>query len=313
MYKLLPSLILLLWCTQQSAAALEIAQNDTELSGNNQDSLTRFINVPVQQVNETRAFRRNEMCGARFSRWHDKIVGGTKINIGQAPWQCSLQASRYPYNSNTHFCGASIISSNFILTAAHCAKGFSTSSLRVVCGVTDLAEIGDHAVIRKIRKSIIHPDYSEKTIENDIALMEMDTPIDLTGRNSPVSAVCLPGGHSAPSGSCGVTGYGRLSESGSSSTHLRQVMVPIIPNSTCEKSYPGKIFSSMICAGYPEGQKDACQGDSGGPLVKIENGRAVQYGITSWGIGCARQGKPGVYTNVAALVDFIVKAAVSNE
>ena len=59
--------------------------------------------------------------------------------------------------------------------------------------------------------------------------------------------------------------------------------------------------NAMICAGYPEGGKDSCQGDGGGPLLC--NGEI--QGITSWGIGCAERGHPGVYTKVCKFNDWI--------
>lgn len=78
--------------------------------------------------------------------------------------------------------------------------------------------------------------------------------------------------------------------------------VPVVSDTDCRVSYGvTDIADHMICAGLPEGGKDACQGDSGGPL--FANG--TQYGIVSWGYGCARPDYPGVYTEVAYFVDWI--------
>ena len=61
-----------------------------------------------------------------------------------------------------------------------------------------------------------------------------------------------------------------------------------------------------------DGSKDSCQGDSGGPLVCNDNNKAVLYGLVSWGIDCAKKGKPGVYTNVFPLLDWIAETIANN-
>jgi trypsin len=107
-----------------------------------------------------------------------------------------------------------------------------------------------------------------------------------------------------------VTGWGRTSEGGSSSTTLRQVTVQIINQSTCNSAYSahGGVSSNMICAGVPGGGRDACQGDSGGPLITT-NPRSL-VGIVSWGVGCARPQFPGVYARVSSVCNWIIANAV---
>ena len=81
---------------------------------------------------------------------------------------------------------------------------------------------------------------------------------------------------------------------------------PAISNAQCSQAYGNAITSSMVCAGYPgEGGKDACQNDSGGPLVCDENGKAVVAGVVSWGDGCAKPDKPGVYSRNTAALSWI--------
>ncbi|WP_414731049.1 trypsin-like serine protease, partial [Vibrio vulnificus] len=74
------------------------------------------------------------------------------------------------------------------------------------------------------------------------------------------------------------------------------VDVPVVSNDECRRAYRS-LTNRMFCAGVPQGGKDACQGDSGGPAVIKPDG--IQVGVVSYGIGCARKGYPGVYTNVA--------------
>ena len=88
-------------------------------------------------------------------------------------------------------------------------------------------------------------------------------------------------------------------------------MVPTITNDDCNIYYKGRILHSMVCAGYPDvGDKDSCQGDSGGPLVCDENGRAVLAGVVSWGDSCAKPDKPGVYSRVTYVLNWILENMV---
>merc|ERR1712168_963649 len=104
-----------------------------------------------------------------------------------------------------------------------------------------------------------------------------------------------------------VSGWGAVREGGRAPDTLQQVMVPHFNHDKCAKilAYRNRIPDTVICAGYPEGGKDSCQGDSGGPLVTLIDGEWTLAGVVSWGIGCARRGKPGVYTDVAKYIDWI--------
>ena len=89
---------------------------------------------------------------------------------------------------------------------------------------------------------------------------------------------------------------------------LQKVEVPVIPDEDCRTAYAKAgiiIREDMLCAGYPEGGKDACQADSGGPLVGVQGETRYLAGIVSWGISCARGEYPGVYTEVAYFIDWI--------
>ncbi|KXN69893.1 trypsin-like serine protease [Conidiobolus coronatus NRRL 28638] len=93
-------------------------------------------------------------------------------------------------------------------------------------------------------------------------------------------------------------------------TILQEVKVPVYNLEKCQKNYQEVKYTvenwdTQFCAGYPEGQSDACQGDSGGPLFFMKNGAQVLVGLTSHGKGCALPNKPGVYTRIAPLIDWI--------
>uniref|UniRef100_A0A8I3WWH4 HGF activator n=1 Tax=Callithrix jacchus TaxID=9483 RepID=A0A8I3WWH4_CALJA len=91
------------------------------------------------------------------------------------------------------------------------------------------------------------------------------------------------------------------------SSSLREALVPLVADHKCSSPevYGADISPNMLCAGYFDCKSDACQGDSGGPLACEKNGVAYLYGIISWGDGCGRLHKPGVYTRVANYVDWI--------
>ncbi|XP_065169721.1 trypsin-7-like [Atheta coriaria] len=225
-------------------------------------------------------------------RLDGRIVGGDDANVEDFPYQLSLQS----YGS--HICGASIISSKWAVTAAHCTDGSSASSLSLVAGISNLDESGQKIKIAKIHQN---PQYSSWDIDYDISVLELATEIELGSTAQPVG---LPSDGSDPAAGTDVvcSGWGTLYEGGYVSDQLQSVTVQIVSREDCNDQYgSGSITDRMICAGVPEGGKDACQGDSGGPLVA--NGQLV--GIVSWGYGCARPTHAGVYSNVGALRSYI--------
>ncbi|NWQ82674.1 PRS56 protease, partial [Columbina picui] len=149
--------------------------------------------------------------------------------------------------------------------------------------------------------------FNPKTFHGDLALLELAEPL---APSPTVSPVCLPSSPAEPSPgtACYITGWGSLYEEGPTADVVMEARVPLLSQETCRGAL-GKdlLTSTMFCAGYLSGGIDSCQGDSGGPLACQDpsSHRFVLYGITSWGDGCGEQGKPGVYTRVAAFVDWL--------
>ncbi|XP_066581977.1 transmembrane protease serine 9-like [Prorops nasuta] len=224
-----------------------------------------------------------------------RIVGGTDANIEDIPYQVSLQVNGFG------FCGGSIISADYVLTAAHCMM-YPASSITIRAGSNRKNQGGSLHAVAQI---ISHEGYKTNKYgipENDVAVMKLASPFELDATRQPIKLYDAK--EEAVAGITSmISGWGAKREGGSTAEVLQIVSVPVVGKKECSdayKSYGGVPFG-QICAAYPEGGRDACQGDSGGPMA-IE-GRLA--GITSWGNGCAREGYPGVYTEVASFRDWI--------
>merc|ERR1719225_972877 len=241
-----------------------------------------------------------------------RIVGGEEAADGEFPWQVSLRT--IGAIGSTHFCGGSIIDKDWILTAAHCCAGQIPATMHVVAGGIKLNNFENEEEPRNIDHIIGHPNYASATITNDACLLKLKESLEWTDFVKPIA---LPAaGQDTPAGTeCTVTGWGTLNEGGFGLPNvLHKVTVPVVSDEDCNESYSGNGYSvadSMICAGLPEGGKDSCQGDSGGPFIAGEPGSEELIGIVSWGIGCARKGSPGVYTEVSFFVDWIMETMAS--
>uniref|UniRef100_A0A3P8TIE0 trypsin n=1 Tax=Amphiprion percula TaxID=161767 RepID=A0A3P8TIE0_AMPPE len=225
----------------------------------------------------------------------DKIVGGYECRKNSVPYQVSL-------NSGYHFCGGSLISSTWVVSAAHCYE----SRIQVRLGEHNIAVNEGTEQFINSAKVIRHPRYSSYNLDNDIMLIKLSKPATL---NSYVRTVSLPSSCAGAGTKCLISGWGNMSASGSNyPDRLRCLDAPILSDSSCRSSYPGQITSNMFCAGFLEGGKDSCQGDSGGPVVC--NGQL--QGVVSWGYGCAQRNKPGVYAKVCNYNSWIRSTMSSN-
>ncbi|XP_033891791.3 neurotrypsin-like [Acipenser ruthenus] len=251
-------------------------------------------------------------CGLRLVHTRQKrIIGGKNSLRGGWPWQAAIRL-RTAHGDKRLVCGATLINSCWILTAAHCFKryGNNTKSYTVRVGDYHTLVSEEYEEEYGIQQIVLHSNYKPDRNDNDLALVQ------LVGRDrqcakfsSHVMPACLPLRKQKAlkvASNCYITGWGDTGRAYSKT--LQQAPIPLLPKRLCEERYRGQFTGRMLCAGnVQEGMRvDSCQGDSGGPLVcERPGGSWVVYGVTSWGHGCRVQDSLGVYTKVSAFVPWI--------
>uniref|UniRef100_UPI0037E75700 coagulation factor IXa n=1 Tax=Semicossyphus pulcher TaxID=241346 RepID=UPI0037E75700 len=233
-----------------------------------------------------------------------RIVGGKVVLPGEIPWQAALIARP----SGHLFCGGSILSERWVITAAHCLmEGQGSFFIR----------LGDHNIYLKegteqdheVFEKHVHPRYNAtlSLYNHDIALLFLKSPITFS---TTVRPICI--GPKAftealvkESSPATVSGWGRTRFLGLTADSLQKVEVPFTDRTECKRTSGARITPVMFCAGYYDEQKDACQGDSGGPHTNKIHDTWFLTGIVSWGEECAKEGKYGVYTRLSLYYRWI--------
>ena len=238
-----------------------------------------------------------------------RIVGGQRAAPEEFPHQATIarRVSYFGQYSYQQYCGASIISDRWLVTAAHCLPYLkdpvARNSFRGIIGTHDLNHRSRQIV--SFEKVIAHPGYSSRSHSHDIGLVKTSAPIT---ESSSVKFVKLPKQGQKFAGMAIATGHGKTSTTGSESDVLLQVDIEIRDDRACFERYgPGFNPRAMICAGGRAGRKATCMGDSGGPFVqKSSDGSYVLIGLTSFGPrDCATPHVPVVFTKVSSYVDWI--------
>eukprot|EP00079_Xenopus_tropicalis_P038919 XP_017952690.1 PREDICTED: transmembrane protease serine 9-like [Xenopus tropicalis] len=251
-------------------------------------------------------FLYNSAAGRKPVAISDRIVGGQDAKKGKYPWQALL------WCPGVYRCGGTLVSSKWVVSAAHCLSRSNASCLAVILGANKLSGNENEEMAVSVKNIYIHPNYNDTDITNDIGLAELTQAVSFT---SYVIPVCLPTASTIfnPGQSCWVTGWGVTEFNTSLSPNtLQEVQMRILSAEQCRSYYDPNITGvyitdQMICARDILGGKDSCQGDSGGPLVCSYGGNFYLVGVVSFGIGCGDTAYPGVYTYVPAYRDWIGK------
>ncbi|XP_028411074.1 complement factor B-like isoform X2 [Dendronephthya gigantea] len=281
----------------------------------------KLVNMPLRDFSE---------CGRSPFKPYDvraRIVGGRVTDERNSNWPWAVQVLiTNGHIAKPSLCGGTLISQEFVLTAAHCVDRKKNQPQAVQVAFQD----------RKITVYTslglyIHPDYNSKNFKNDIALIKIPKLKRFT-RNQ--QAICLPREINTNifqnSRQVYVVGWGRTTPRKPNehagyeiSKKLKELQLPLKANEFCEDSVKNKTekdhdkgkwyFNSttQFCAGDITGKNDACTGDSGGPAMVLYQHpvsgklRWFQVGIVSWGYGCAQKGEAGFYTKVSPFIDFI--------
>uniref|UniRef100_A0ABI7YYK4 Ovochymase 1 n=1 Tax=Felis catus TaxID=9685 RepID=A0ABI7YYK4_FELCA len=244
------------------------------------------------------------------TRWRDSAVGGQ-------PWQVSLKLGEH------RFCAGSLIQDDLVVTAAHCLVGLNEKQIKslTVTGGHNLFPEGKQEQKIPVSKMIIHPEYNRLGyMSSDIALLYLKHKVKF---GTAVQPICLP--HKDDKFDAGLlcmtSGWCKISETSEYSDVLQEVELPIMDDRMCNSVLTGMNFPllgrTMMCASFPDGEKEACQGDSGSPFVcRRGNGIWVLAGITSQGAGWTRgwtlrnnhrRASPGIFSKVFELMDFITQ------
>lgn len=267
------------------------------------------------------------------------IVGGRTAEASSAPGQVALvDLSR---DSGTcsgseifckQYCSGVLITSQWVMTAAHCVNNVLLSDLRVLAGTTDLSAAVSSDLIHVV-KGVVHGQYGVgATFNNDIALLKLERPLDL-----PVASIAEASAYStfaslaeaSHDDAVIVSGWGRLDTSGVFPMLLQKVSLNLLPDSVCESSYnPGQfvayLSANMLCAGettpelveaddagdltpYDGAGEGVCNYDSGGPLTFFGNGFRQVAGLTSFAPSgdCASTTLPSVFTRVSTYAPWV--------
>jgi len=305
----------------QDALDNSVFDDENEIASVETRSLSKCSNFGSKSF----CHRNRNMCGKDKVKWscqrtcnvgisragNGRIVGGSAVTPHSHPWQVSLVFrgdGRFP------FCGGTLISDRHVLTAAHCVKGETAKAIHAIVGDHNWEE-GATGTAHTVKSIQPHKRYKKRTFDFDYALLTLNEAVSIEAKHQPA---CLPTAGSwlfkdnrLKKKRFTVSGWGALRENGDGPSKLHSVNVPFVKWKLCKKLYKKKrtkVTWRMLCAGNVwKGGIDACQGDSGGPLVlkNVPKNRVTLMGVVSWGVGCAKKRKPGVYSDTRRILNWI--------
>nr|XP_008256676.2 serine protease 40 [Oryctolagus cuniculus] len=277
-------------------------------------ALLLWLRLPPLRAQVTPSNRNNEnladVCGK--SKVTGKIFGGKKAEPERWPWQASLLMN------GRHICGAALISSTWVVSAAHCfQRSHHPADYRILLGYNQLSNPGSFSRQMTVNKVIVHADFNKfHRFGSDITLLQLDIPVEF---NSHIRPACLPDNSTVlpMDSSCWISGWGMLTEDVflPAPFQLQEAKVSLIDSDSCRRFFipppgtpPHDVFSvkdDMICAGDTWDEKSICRGDSGGPLVCFLRRAWYLVGVTSWSWDCRSPVSPSVFTRITYFANWI--------
>jgi secreted trypsin-like serine protease len=230
-----------------------------------------------------------------------KSIKGRSATFGDRSWQVALLNASIPDPFYAHFCSGTLITDQWVVTAAHCVARRQGTELTVLTGTNSLNLGGQK---KKVISIIVHPAYDSHTRENDLALLFLDIPTVNVHPQFPsieVEQQLVDGQEKVK-----IAGWGNTYDFGAKSLHLMETEAPLVSRQLCSApdSHGQSLKATMLCAGYKDGRTDACDGDSGGPATVRHYGQELLIGVKSWG-DCGAPKKYGVFTRIAPYIGWI--------
>ncbi|XP_028323260.1 coagulation factor IXb isoform X1 [Gouania willdenowi] len=289
------------------------AENDT--SSSNRSRKSRSVTETQEETKKMFSWAFPTLPTITAEKKSDqRIVGGDEATPGEIPWQVTLMSHSDNLRAQP-FCGGSLLSESWVITAAHCLVQAKMAQRKffIRAGEHDIDVDEGPERDHEVAEELPHPlyDFKKSQYNHDIALLKLSKAVELSTQRRPI---CLgPKDFTEnllrdSSGSL-VSGWGRIKFLGPEAAKLQKLQVPYVDRTTCKQSSREHITRFMFCAGYRDIQKDACQGDSGGPHATNYKGTWFLTGIVSWGEECAKDGRYGVYTRVSRYYAWITRTA----
>lgn len=276
------------------------------------DSEPRYVGKPVNiDVEET---SQHQQQGP------EKRISGGEVSDPIRWFVMHLSYSPFEDLWRSAGCGGTLIGNCHVLTAAHCVLGENLglpNGLYVNAYEPFLGWNGGRPFhFSRVESIDSHGDYDSTSRLNDIAIITLASCVDINVyKPVELATPAFLMNNVSNTDPVIAAGFGKLAANDTEYVEtLRRVEMEYISRDVCNEYHNGKVLGDMFCAGVEGGGKDSCLGDSGGPLfmelplnISASDGatREVQLGIVSWGTGCARPDKPGVYASVPYHYDWI--------
>lgn len=255
-----------------------------------------------------------------------QIVGGGDAKPGAWPWMVAILNASIEDAFEGQFCGGTLLAPSWVLTAGHCVSDFfggivSPSEVEVAAGIHVLSSNEGQRV--GVSQIVRHPFYNDFNLEGDVALLRLSEPVELNESVAPIRLLASEDAALAAPYVAGiVAGWGATNDPFTNpdpsnpffdfADVLQQTTIPIVDVNECAAAYevlgiPGLITENHLCAGFPEGGKDACFGDSGGPFMIWDgDGGWYQAGVVSGGISCGFiEDAPGYYARISSYQEWL--------